>query len=57
MQGWARELQSASGLEPEFWNPFGELAILPGAIPDALKGQEARFTAALVAAWAVLHTG
>ncbi len=57
MQGWARELQSASGLEPEFWNPFGELAVLPGAIPDALKGQEARFTAALGAAWAILQVG
>jgi type IV pilus assembly protein PilM len=54
MQGWARELQSASGLEPEFWNPFAELSVLPGAIPEALKGQEARFTAALGAAWAVL---
>jgi Tfp pilus assembly PilM family ATPase len=56
-QGWASELESSSGLAPEFWNPFGELAVLPGAIPDALKGQEARFTAALGAAWAVLQTG
>jgi hypothetical protein len=57
MQGWARELQSASGLAPESWNPFGELAVLPGAIPDAAKGQESRFTAALGAAWAVLQEG
>lgn len=57
MQGWARELQSAAGLEPVSWNPFGEMAMLPTAIPDSLKGQEARFTAALGAAWAVLDEG
>ena len=52
---WSQEVQSAAGLEPVFWNPFEGLAVVPGAIPDALKGQESQFAAALGAAWAVLR--
>lgn len=52
---WAQEVQTASGLEPVFWNPFEGLAVAPGAIPDALKGQESQFASALGAAWAVLR--
>ena len=54
LKGWSQQLQSALGLEPEFWNPFADLTVQPGALPDAIKGQESRFAAALGAAWAVL---
>ena len=52
---WAQEVQAASGLEPVFWNPFEGLAVAPGAIPDAIQGQESQFASALGAALAVLR--
>ncbi len=55
LKSWAQEVQSASGLEPVFWNPFEGLPVSSGAIPDALKGQESQFASALGAAWAVLR--
>jgi len=54
---WAQEVESATGQAPTRLNPFDGLAILPGAIPDQLNGQEPRFSAAIGAALAMLKVG
>lgn len=53
---WAQELETATGKKPVLWNPFEDLSVQPGALPDRLKGQESRFAAAIGAAWAILGT-
>lgn len=54
---WAQEMESATGQAPIKWDPFEGLAIQPGAIPDTIKGQEPRFSAAIGAALAMLKVG
>ena len=54
LRDWLNEVQSAIGLETAFWDPFESLTVLPGAVPEKLKGHESRFAAAVGAALAVL---
>lgn len=49
---WMKEMRTGLGLEVETWNPFEKLTILPGAIPDNLKGRESQFASAIGAALA-----
>ncbi len=51
---WSQEMEAATGLAPIICNPFAELAVQPGAIPEEFKGQEPRFAAAVGAALAML---
>ena len=51
---WHNELKAAIGLEVQPWNPCEDLKLAPGAWPAALKGQEARFAAAVGAALGAL---
>lgn len=53
-EGWAGELRTATGLEPERWNPFADVAVGSNALSAAVPGQESRFAAALGAACGVL---
>jgi Tfp pilus assembly PilM family ATPase len=55
LRDWLNEVRSVIGLETAFWNAFEGLTVPPGAVPEKLKGQESRFTAAVGAALAVLE--
>lgn len=54
MQLWMQEIELATGLTPVKWDPFKGLEVQAGAIPEVLKGQEPRFSAAIGAALAVI---
>lgn len=54
LRSWSEEVRKKTGLDPEFWDPFAGLQIHPGAVPERLKGQEPRLSAALGAAMAVI---
>ncbi|MEI6563270.1 MAG: pilus assembly protein PilM [bacterium] len=51
---WDQEIELATGKAPTLWDPFEGLVVQPGAIPERLKGQELRFSAAVGAAFAML---
>lgn len=51
---WTQEVKSAVGHEVEQWNPFDCVKVADGAIPEHLKGQEARFAAAVGAGLGVI---
>ena len=53
---WGQEIEAATGQKPVLWNPFEGIQLQPGAYPERLKGQEARFAAALGAALSMLGT-
>jgi Tfp pilus assembly PilM family ATPase len=50
---WMGEICNASGIEVMQWNPFEGLHVAAAAIPEALRGQETRFTAAVGACMGV----
>jgi len=56
LRSWGTEVQSATGLELIFWNPFDGLTVAPGALDAKWKGQESRFTGAVGAALGMLGT-
>jgi Tfp pilus assembly PilM family ATPase len=47
---WADEIASGAKLDVALWNPFEGVHVPAGAYPDAYRGQQTRFTAALGAA-------
>ena len=50
----SQEVETATGLKPVVWDPFENLAVQTGALPDRFKGQETRFSAAVGAALGML---
>ena len=54
LKTWADVVHETTGLELVSWNPFEGLTVSPGAVPDRWKGQEARFSAAVGAALAMM---
>lgn len=54
---WLDSIQNAVGVTTTRWNPFERLTVDAGALPDALKGQESRFSAAVGAGMAVFEQG
>ena len=44
---WMDEIVNASGIEVVRWNPFADMQVASGAMPEALQGQESRFAAAV----------
>jgi hypothetical protein len=52
---WQGALEDVFGMTAEVWNPFEGLEIPADLFPDALKGQEPRFAAAVGAALAGLE--
>ncbi len=53
--GWIREVHNALGVEIGPWDPFSGITALPDSIPEGIKAQEGRLTAALGAALATLE--
>ena len=51
---WLLEIKAALGYDADLWNPFDCVKVADGAIPEQLKGQEMRFTAAIGAGLSVL---
>ena len=51
---WTREIAKSTGMTLKTWDPFEGLAMNPGAYPERLNGQQARFAAAIGAALGVL---
>lgn len=49
------EVGNAMGVTVESWNPFGDIAMAPNAIPEHLQGQEWRFAAAVGACMGTLE--
>lgn len=52
---WNDEVMRATGMEARIWNPFENVQIVQGAIPERLQGQEPRFAAAMGAAVGALN--
>ena len=52
---WGQRIRAAVGADVRVWNPLEGIELLPGAWPDALKGQESRFAAAIGSAAGVLQ--
>ncbi|NCC52116.1 MAG: hypothetical protein EOM20_12985 [Spartobacteria bacterium] len=46
-QYWMEKIQQTAGVETLQWNPFAEMEVGEGALPDNLAGQEPRFSAAV----------
>ncbi|MFA6174661.1 MAG: pilus assembly protein PilM [Kiritimatiellales bacterium] len=49
---WQSTVKEVLGFVPQVWDPFEKIEIPPGTFPEALKGQESRFAAAVGAALA-----
>lgn len=52
---WSRNIGQAVGTAVHLWNPFEDVAVDEGGVPEDLAGQEPRFAAALGAAWGVFE--
>lgn len=52
---WAQSIRDAVGAEVKIWDPLEGIQTLPGAWPDAIRGQETRFAAAIGSAAGVLQ--
>lgn len=52
---WKKAVQDVTGLAPVAWNPFDKIEGVNDALPEAFKGQEPRFAAAVGAALAGLE--
>lgn len=51
---FGQEVETATGQKAVVWDPFEPLVVQPGAMPERLKGQEGRFSAAVGAALGML---
>ena len=45
--GWVKEIERAAGMPVRMWDPFAGRTMAPGAYPEHLQGQQARFAAAM----------
>lgn len=45
--GWVEQIERAAGMPARMWDPFAGHAMAPGALPERLQGQQARFAAAM----------
>ena len=52
---WMEEIRTATGVDAELWNPFGNLQMADGTYPAELAGQEPRFAAAVGVCLGVLE--
>ena len=53
--GWVKEIERAGGMPVRMWDPLAGRTLAPGAFPDRLQGQQARFAAAVGAAFGGLE--
>jgi len=54
---WVAQIEKATGIDPELWNPLNTFSIAPDALTDRVRGVECRFAGAVGAALAVLEGG
>ena len=52
---WTNEIRRATGMDVQSWNPFDQLTVAPGALPERLEGQQPRFAAAIGTALSILR--
>ena len=52
---WSKRIRETVGKDVRTWNPLEGVEVAPGAWPDALRGQECRFAAAVGSAAGVLQ--
>ena len=52
---WTNEIKRATGMDVQSWNPFDQLTLAPGALPERLEGQQPRFASAIGAALGILR--
>ena len=52
---WRQLIEKTVNKDVALWNPLNNLYLVPGGWPDALKGHEVRFAAAIGAAIGVLE--